>query len=252
METIELHEPSDEFARCWNSAGRHIDGMVQDSFQGWLKADLIPPFLEHLSFMLGNQLFFVRVEDVDGRMSVPGNISGVLSIADGCKGHACLMPMRFREGVWVPDAPGWGLLDARTRQPIDPVAFVTGEKIEMTDWELQDFSVQAVCNHIDKKLGYKLMSWQGNPQVNPSIWFVGDHGPVWVVVRGVRYPEKEAVVPSNIQEIAKSCSHMSKTGNFASVAVCNADDSWSGSATPLWRGHAMYINFEGLVSAVVH
>jgi hypothetical protein len=29
------------------------------------------------------------------------------------------------------------------------------------------------------------MSWQGNPSVDPSIWFVGDSGPEWVVVRAV-------------------------------------------------------------------
>jgi hypothetical protein len=251
LETIEMHETSDEFARCWNSAGRHIDSNAQGPLQGWLKAALVPPFLEHLSFRLGNQLFFIRIEDVDGQLNVPGSITGVLSIADGCKGHACLMPMRLSGDMWVPDAPGWGLLDVRTKQPMDPVALVTDEKIEMTGWELQDLSVQVVRDHVDKKLEYKLMSWQGNPKVNPSIWFVGDHGPEWIVVRGVRYPEKGAVVPTNMQEIAKSCSHMSNTGHFASVAVCNVDDRTSGNVTPLWRGHGMYINFEGLVPAIV-
>jgi hypothetical protein len=55
-----------------------------------------------------------------------------------------------------------GLLDARTGKPIDPIALVSDERIEMTDWELQDFAVQIVRDHLDKT-GKKQMSWQGNP-----------------------------------------------------------------------------------------
>jgi hypothetical protein len=31
---------------------------------------------------------------------------GLLSVADGCKGHPCLMPMRHRAGKWEPEAAG--------------------------------------------------------------------------------------------------------------------------------------------------
>jgi hypothetical protein len=33
---------------------------------------------EHLSFRLGNQLFFVRIEDVDGKTQGPGTSVGLL------------------------------------------------------------------------------------------------------------------------------------------------------------------------------
>ena len=64
---------------------------VQGPLHSWLKANLNPPFLEHLSFRLGNQLFFIRIEDVDDKLEVPGSRDGIRAIADGCKGHACLM-----------------------------------------------------------------------------------------------------------------------------------------------------------------
>jgi hypothetical protein len=71
---------------------------------------------------------------------------------------------------------GWGLIDAETgRMLIDPISFVSDEKIEMTDWELQDFAVQVVRDDL-KTSGRELMSWNGNPEVMPSIWFVGDQG----------------------------------------------------------------------------
>ena len=91
-----------------------------------------------------------------------------------------------RGGSWAPDASGWGLLDAQTGTPIDPVALVTDERIEMTDWELHDFAVQIVRGELQKD-GKELMSWTGNPAVDPAIWFVGDTGPEWIVVRAARY-----------------------------------------------------------------
>ena len=40
-----------------------------------------PPFLAHLSFRLGNRLFCVRVEDVDGKAQGPGTIRGLATAA---------------------------------------------------------------------------------------------------------------------------------------------------------------------------
>jgi hypothetical protein len=73
MDQIENHEVSAEFARCWHAAGSHIQSRLQDPLRSWLKTSLIPPFLEHMSFRLGNQLFFLRIEDVDAGSNVPGS-----------------------------------------------------------------------------------------------------------------------------------------------------------------------------------
>lgn len=251
MHDIEMHDVSDEFARCWQAAGRHIQTQVQGPFHSWLKASLNPPFLEHLSFRLGNQLFFIRIEDVDKKLAVPGSRTGLLSIAEGCNGYSCLMRMRCRAGIWAPETSGWGLLDARTGKPIDPIALVSDERIEITDWELQDFAVQVVRDHLEKN-GKKLMSWQGNPAVDPSIWYVGDTGPEWVVVRAVRYPVLTANPPAAWHQIVERCSRLGKVGYFASVSVANADDAFDPSGAvppePLWRGHKMVVRFEGLVT----
>ena len=98
MYEIEMHEPSEEFAECWSAAGRHLSRQAGGQLHSWLRAHLTPPFLEHLSFRLGNQLFFIRVEDETGHLKVPGNPRGLLSVADACKGHACVMRMRRRGG----------------------------------------------------------------------------------------------------------------------------------------------------------
>lgn len=249
MYQISMQEPSMEFARCWQSAGLHLQRQgVKDN---WLKADLAPPFLEHLSFRLGNQLFYVLVEDVDGRVNGPGSLDGLLSIADGCGGHPCLMPMRCSPDGWAPDLAGWGLQNARTGEAVNPPGLISEELIEMTDWEVHDFAVQVVRDWL-KGEGRQLMSSQGNPQVDPSIWFVGEHGPEWVVVRAVRYPAERAQPPANWKSIADRCRRLSARGRFASVAVANADGPFDGKGdpAPLWRGHGMQVRFEGLVPGV--
>jgi hypothetical protein len=66
-----MHEVSEEFTRCWRAALRHIEAQARAPLQSWLKANLQPPFLEHLSFRLGNRLFFIRIEDVDEKLEIP-------------------------------------------------------------------------------------------------------------------------------------------------------------------------------------
>jgi hypothetical protein len=253
MHNIEIQEMSPEFLKCWQAAGNHLNKQAQGGIQSWLRAHPYPPFLEHLSFRLGNQVFFVRIEDVDKRVDGPGSMRGLLSIADGCKGHACILPMKkkFLGSAWVAERGGWGLVDARTGASVDPVMLITDQKIEMTDWELQDFAVQVVRDQLEKE-GYQLMSWQGNPDVDPAIWFVGESKrPEWVVVRAVRYPNSHAARPANWTAIAAGCAHMSDVGHFAQVAFASTDQAFSGNAetpVPLWRGHGVHVRYVGLES----
>ncbi len=242
MFTVPTIEMSREFHAVWLAAGQHLERQVDQGIS-WLKCDPRPPFLEHLSFRLGNQLFFIRVMAEDGSVEAPGHIGGLEAIAKGCNGHACLMPMRMIRGEWRPLVPGWGLVDLVTELPVDPPALVTDEAIEMTDWELQDFAVQVVRDMLRKE-GHELMSWNGNPDVNPSLWFLGEDGPEWVLVRAVRYPIRRAPFPVNWKEIARSLAALSRKGHFASVAVaCGGGPAGEGF---LARGHGLMIAYEGL------
>lgn len=251
MFQIQDQEMSPEFFKCWKAAGMHLDTCVDGGIQTWLRAHPYPPFLEHLSFRLGNQLFFIRIEDEERKIYGPGNSHGLHHIAEKSNGHACLLRMKKdpATGSWTPFADGWGLIDAKTRIPIDPTKLVTDEKIEMTFWERQDMAVLVVRNYIEKE-GYKLMSWQSNPEVDPSIWFIGkSDGPEWIVVRETRFPENEAPRPDNWNAIVEQCARMSRIGHFASVALVNSDQEdyeKSKPAVPLWRGCGMYVSFQGL------
>ena len=111
-------------------------------------------------------------------------------------------------------------------------------------------AVQVIRDHEIKKLGHQLMSSQGNPKVDPSLWFVGDEGPEWVLVREVKEPEIEPEIPTNIQEIADDCSHMSNKGHFAPVVIASTQgpDGTTGisSEQKLWRGYGMKVAFSEL------
>ena len=241
---IEMQEASEAFRYCWQAAGRHLNAQGRGEVV-WLRTHLNPPFLEHLSFRLGNQLYFVRLEDVDGEVTVPGIREGLLAVSEGCEGHPCILPMKRTGSEWAVAYPGWGLLDARSGNPIDPFKLNTDMPVEMTDWELHDFAVQIVRGQIEKA-GNELMSWQSDPRISPSLWFVGDNGPEWVVVRATRYPDLEAEIPADWNSIADRCSRLGKIGHFASVSVAKSADDGGIDPGPLLRGGPMIVRFEGL------
>lgn len=251
MHTIEMQEISDEFFPCWQAAGKHLNLQVDGGIRSWLRAHPYPPFLEHLSFRLGNQLIFVRVEDVSGKVHGPGSHRGLLAAATQANGLACLLPMRKKlfGSAWVAENSGWGLIDANTGKPLNPVSLVSDQKIEMTPWEQHDMAVEVVRSQLQKE-GFKLMSWQGNPNVDPSIWFVGrSKQPEWVVVRSVCYPANHANRPANWDAITANCARLSQIGHFASAALVSVDqpfESGDEQPVPLWRGYGMHVKYDGL------
>ena len=91
----------------------------------------------------------------------------------------------------------------------------------MTAWELQSFAVQVVRDQLTQE-GRRLMSWTDNPELNPSLWFVGDAGPEWVVIRAARYPENEAPRPANFATIQQTFEARGFQCHFASVAFADS------------------------------
>lgn len=247
MYQIPVTNVGEDFARCWKAAGLHLEAQGDGNIK-WLRAHIEPPFLEHLSFRLGNQLFFLQVEDVDKELTLPGSLSGLLHIAKACDGHPLVMPMKKLHGEWLPQLTGWGLLHALKRTAINPIELISDALVEMTDWELQDFAVQVVRTQLEQE-GHQIMSYQSDPGVDPSIWFVGKNGPEWVAVRAARWPASHAPRPSSIEKTRAGFEHVSKHGNFAGVVVANAKDPFDptgGNALPLLRGHELSVKFTGL------
>ena len=248
MYEIQQEEFPRDFTLAWESAGMHIQQMGQEGIH-WLHATLNTPVIEHLSFRLGNQLFFIYV-DTD---ALPLNEARRKFFLDTCleaTATPCVLRMERNGASFSPARPGWGLVDAATGLPVNPTEMVSDELIEMSDWELHDFAIQVVRSYLEKE-SKEVFSAQSSLHVDPSIWFKDGGKPCWVVVRAGRYPAKNANRPTNLENIKESCAKMSHTGFFASVTVAAArdpSDSEDKEIRPLYRGHGMHVRFEGLES----
>ena len=162
------------FVHCLAAAVRHLDGLLRevgvnvldlppvddDRFHeasahkhgiryAWIKhAPRFGPCLDHLSFTLGNQAFFVRMEDADGCIEFPGTREGLECVADDWLGYSCIMPMRRVESAaeedWRPVLRDWGLVSPRTELAVKPPVLLVNDPVPATDWELHDFAVNIV------------------------------------------------------------------------------------------------------------
>jgi len=228
------------FVEAWSAAGMHLEEHGVGDVR-WLRAHLNQPLIEHLSFRLGNQLFFIWVL-VPGELSFDGGLRELfLNAAAAASAHPCVLRMRLASRGFEPVLPGWGLSDAVTGELVDPRALVTAEEIEMTDWELLDFGIQIVRDSLESE-GATEISWQSNLAVDPSVWFERGRGPEWVVVRAVRYPEREAPLPHNVDAMLEAYGFVSNLGHFASVAVAAEGEN----KERLLRGGALIVRFVGL------
>jgi hypothetical protein len=236
---VEQEEPTHQFGLAWQAAGRHLQSCGGEGIN-WLRASLDPPLAEHLSFRIGNRLFFVYVEPTDGTAAASSKPL-FLQVSKEATAIPCVIPMERCAQGYNPMYGGWGLRHAVSGNQITPSDLVDDENIPMSDWEIHDFAIQIVTNHI-RSSGNTVLSSQPSPHIDPSIWFRDQHGPAYVIVRAARYPVSAANQPSNVQDIARSCARISQRGYFGSVSFANASDL----DEPLFRGHGVLPRFSGL------
>lgn len=233
---------SDAFMRCWQAAGSHVNASARDENLIWIKTDLSPPLLEHLSFRIKNQIYLVRVIDIDGKVNSQGTTAGLIHHAQQWSGVPCLLPMRLGNGEWEPANPGWGLIHAQDKTPVHPPELASDTPVEMTDWELYDFAVMCVRRYIEDTLGKRVASYCNNPLINPSIFFEDEEGLEWIVVR-VERDEKGGQRPRDAmltQAMLRDNGY--PAGHFASIGVVSPD----GPDQPLIRGTGLRVHFKKL------
>ena len=239
MHQVEQEGASRRFALAWQAAGRHLGSLGGEGLN-WLRANLDPPLAEHLSFRIGNRLFFVFVEPTDDTPP-PSSKKLFLSVAEEATAIPVILKMEPSLSGFRPAESDWGLRHAVDKTKIDPFLIVDDVDIPMSAWELHDFAVQIVKGQLESS-GKQILASQPSPHIDPSIWFQDVNGPAFVVVRHACYPEPEAVPPSNLHQISESCRRLSDRGYFCSVSVANATDI---EAPPL-RGHGLWPKFSGL------
>jgi hypothetical protein len=221
---ISPFEITEDFEACWLSAGRHLNLRVQDAGAWWLRAEL-PCFREHLSFALGNQLFFIQFYDVDNPNNGWKQIIRLETIANDANGFPCLMPMRKIDDTWEAVISGWGLIDLLNEQQIDPFQKISDEPIEMTQWEIHDFGIQSVKRYLVEN-GWEIASWQSDLGVNPSIFASKNDEFCGFVVRTSNKGSETGQRPENCNSIAKQMSQRGWGAKFVGLKVASADDAF--------------------------
>ena len=219
---IQPFELTPDFISCWNSSGRHLDLRRKDAGASWLRADL-PPFREHFSIALGNQLVFIQIMDADAQNNGWVQEKRLnMAVADA-NGIGCLMPMRRTGEDWQPVEMGWGLVDFRTRKAINPFDFVTDEPIEMTPWEIHDVGVQAVRGHLSSN-GWTIASWQTDLNVDPSVFAHKDGYFCGFVVRTSNKGPDIGERPENAAKITEQMHAQGWGAKFVGLKVAADDD----------------------------
>ena len=237
---------SQTFVDCFNLAGSQIQRAAKSvGILFWLKKTPLGPYLEHLSFRIGSELYFVRIVDIDDRKEFPGTVNGLLRIAQGNRSHACYFPVRHvtETDTWESVFDGWGLVDALTGNRVDPALDLKEQRVvEMTDWELHDLAVQIVRDDLIKK-GYIIESSLNDPAVNPSIWFrEKDAGPAsmqYVVVRACRN-NLAPIASMNLDAATSKLTARGFKGHYAEV-IMNSDQDGH-----LYRGRRTNYQYDGL------
>jgi hypothetical protein len=217
-------ELTPEFEECWVSAGRHLDLRVRDAGASWLRADL-PPFREHFSFALGNQIFFIQIMDVDNPANGWVHENRLRMAVEDANGIGCLMPMRQGGDTWKPCELGWGLIDYRSKQLIAPFDLVTDEPIEMTPWEIQDVGIQAVRHHL-KSDGWTITGWQSDLKVDPSIFAHKDGQFCGFVVRTSNKGPDGGQRPDNAARIAAQMHARGWGAKFVGLKIAADEVPW--------------------------
>lgn len=172
MDQIQQKIPSEQFQKAWSAAGQYIQKQAGTGLN-WLRATLDQPMTEHLSFRIGNQLFFVFIEAAEFNYQLEKD--SFTKVCIEANAVPCLMPMEKSLEKWRPSQSGWGLVHAQSNKPLNPLEHVSDELIEMTDWEVHDFAMQVVCTHLEKE-GKNVFSKQSSPEIEPSLWFADSDG----------------------------------------------------------------------------
>lgn len=113
----------------------------------------------------------------------------------------------------------------------------------MTGWELHDFAIQIVRDHLDKDIR-RVLSWSSDPEISPSLWFYDVNQPAYCFIKFYTYPDKNADFPSNAGEMQRIlCKY---NGYSVQVGFMNMHQKVGAPPLPLYRGYSSRVKFRGL------
>ena len=132
----------------------------------------------------------------------------------------------------------WNLFDVNGQKLVDPILEATDVTTEMSAWEIHNFAIQVVRQHIEEE-GHEVLSFCDHIEVNPQIWFLDEEGNKnWVIVQSSTRQELPSIDPWRGFEQSNE-QLLPFNGYFAGVQI-------SSDKPRLYRGDGMFVDFEGL------
>ena len=77
---IPMRQPCSEFIDAYNAMGRHFNEVRKSMPESlsFLRTQPVPPMIDHLSFKIGNQIFFVYMDPVDDSVEPVSNLDAMI------------------------------------------------------------------------------------------------------------------------------------------------------------------------------
>ncbi len=172
-----------------------VDGLsagnkVTHKYLNWIKTEPSYPAFEDFTFSFRNQVCPVLVlwaDDSGTLLNPPPRIESLRREAGRNNLIPCVFPIRDRTGrPFFPDT--WNLINPFTGKRIDPAAVSSDDPVEVSDWELRNWAVKIVWDHL-KSEGLERLSYCDAPEIDPQIWFRDNYGrECWIEVLYSVYP----------------------------------------------------------------
>ncbi|MDC1531243.1 hypothetical protein N8473_00920 [Amylibacter sp.] len=242
---IEPQDIDEAFFEVWRAGGIHLQQKFGLTNAKWLRAEL-PLLREHFSFILGNNLYFVQVYNIDDdsrRLQYLGRLKAVVEDAHvtDAKAIGCYLPMKRSSNGWEAVKQGWGLIDFETFKPIDPTELNIDGMVLMGDWEIHDLGVQFARNYLTEK-GWKIEHWQSDRHVFPSL-IASNEGQnfAFVVSNSVQPHSEKGHRPESVVSIRSRMRQLGLIPKFIGLAVADGshdpfDPAFAHLKRRLYRG----------------
>lgn len=181
----------------------------------WLRDFRTNPGVDDFVFMYKNQCFSVLIKLSSGKKSIMSsdidqtfwNFTRQNNIIP------CVFPMelsiyevnendaKYKLKIKSPD--DWNLVNFNTGNAVTPQELGMSEKIEMSEYELNNFAINIARRFLVTHKGYKIKSICDLPGMSPQMWFIDKQGqPAWLCV-GYALGDPSNIPQPDIQELIK-------------------------------------------------
>ena len=262
MFEIPRPNPNPIFLKARDLAGTHIQKLMAEDPKNfaWIRSELTSPSFDDMNFRYKNKVFSILIKVFQNGKEITDRFREVIFEEETrdndlvpCVFSVNLdfIPTHSEHGYGIHIKKGeipeyrlslsgtskWNLTHLLTGKDIDPFAIASDTPVVMSKYEMQNFAILVVREHL-KKEGLKLESFCDAPGVVPQLWFQEKDGKrSWVYID--YGPKASLIATPDITEMTKGLLGQFN-GYHAAVGLQLA------KGDKPYRGSGFYVDFSGL------